>query len=371
MNLIIKNIIVFFGKIFFAFKKKNVPKNPKKILIMRSGGIGDVLMSTPLVKAIKNHYKNAEITYFVGNWSKDVLKDNPNINQIFNYDDLIIINLKIFKILKLVKQIRKQKFDLCFNLEKSWHWGMLSFLFKVPSRVGFNRLGEGFANSLTVPFDGSKYELDYYLDLAKLVNIKVPTNNMEFYLTKQEKETADNFIKKNKLKNKKIIGIAPGGADNPAQQAFIKRWPLENYVKLIDRLTQENENIFFILFGGNNDIETCNELIQKIKNKDKIISTAGTLSLKQSAALMKHCRLFLTHDAGPMHIAAAVKTKLIALFGPTPSKRFAPKNSEIVELKNNKCPCYDIYGSFRPYANKCMKNITSEKVYSKIKSILS
>lgn len=344
--------MVLLGKTFFIFKNKKIPKNPKKILIMRSGGIGDVLMSTPLVKAIKNHYKNAEITYFVGNWSKDVLKDNPDINKIFNYNDLTIINFKIFKILKLIKQIRKENFNIIFNLEKSWHWGILSFLFKIPLRVGFDRKGEGFANSLTVPFNGEKYELEYYLDLARLLKIKIPTKDMQIYLTKQEKQLANNFIKKNKLKN--IIGIAPGGADNPAQQAFIKRWPTENYIKLIKKL----KNRQFILFGGKNDIETCNKL--KAKNT---VSTAGKLTLKQSAALMEKCNLFLTHDAGPMHLAAATKTKLIALFGPTQATRFAPKNATI--LKSKCKPSYTIYGTFKNKSN-CMKKITVNQVYSKI-----
>ena len=371
MNLIIKNIIVFFGKIFFIFKRKNIPKNPKKILIMRSGGIGDVLMSTPLVKAIRQHYKNAEITYFVGNWSKDVLKDNPNIDKLFNYDDLIIINLKIFKIFKLIKRVRREKFDLMFNLEKSWHWAVLSFLFGIPSRIGFNRKGEGFANNLTVLFNGSKYELEYYLDLAKLLNMNIPTHDMQVYLTKQEKEKAANLIKKNNLKNKIILGIAPGGADNPAQQAFIKRWPLKNYVKLINKVVNENKKIHVVLFGGNNDIEACKQLKEKVKNKDKVISTAGELTVKESAALMRHCKIFLTHDAGPMHIAAAVKVKLLALFSPTQSERFAPKNATTIEVKNEKCPCYDIYGRFKAHAKECMYKISFDDTYLKMKNLLS
>lgn len=368
MNLIIKNIIVFFGKIFFAFKNKKIPKNPKKILIMRSGGIGDVLMSTPLVKSIRKHYKKAEITYFVGNWSKDVLKDNPNIDKIFNYDDLIIIKLKIFKILKLIKQTRKKKFDLIFNLEKSWHWAILSFLFGIPARIGFNRLGEGFANTLTVPFNGSKYELEYYLDLAKLLNIKILTHDMEIYLTKKEKETAKKFIKNNKLKNKKLIGIAPGGAENPAQQAFIKRWPLENYVKLINKITKKNKKACIILFGGNNDVKTCKQI--KEKSNNKIINTAGKLTIKQSAALMKKCKIFITHDSGPMHLAGAVKVPLITLFGPTQSERFAPRNTIKIEVKGKKQIFYDIYGRFHPDANGIMHKVNFDTVYIKIKQLI-
>jgi len=343
-----RRLICFFGSILFSFKSRKIPKEPEKILIMRSGGIGDVLMSTPLVKAIRKHYPKAEITYFVGNWSKNVIEDNPNIDKIFNYDDMIIIGRNIFKIIGLIKRIRKQKFDLIFNLEKSWHWALLAFLFGIKARVGFNRYGEGFANTISVPFNGKKYELEYYLDLARLLNMKISSDNMEIYITKKEKSISNKFIIKNKLKKNKILGIAPGGADNPAQQAVIKRWPLDNYVKLINKLTEEKKT-YIMIFGGSNDVETCKELVNKIKNKEQVINTTGKLTIKESAALMKYCKLFITHDAGPMHIAGAVKVKLIALFGPTQAHRFAPKNIIVIKAKSK--PCYDIYGRFKGKSN--------------------
>lgn len=356
-----RQLVCFFGKLFFCCKSKKIPKDLKKILIMRSGGVGDVLMSAPLVKAIRKHYKNAEITYFVGDWSKDILRDNSDIDKIFNYDDLIIIKRNIFKIFKLIKNIKKQKFDLCFNLEKSWYWSLLAFLFGIPARVGFNRKGEGFANTITVPFDGTKYELEYYLDLARLLNMKITGNDMEIYLTKEEINKASKFIEDNKLKNTKIIGIAPGGADNPGQKAVIKRWPLDRYIELIDNLDKK-WNV--VLFGGNNDIDTCITL--KKKEKRKINNTAGKFTIKESAALMKHCKLFLTHDAGLMHIAAAVKVPLIALFGPTQAERFAPKNAIVIKSKVK--PCYDIYGSFKKCRNiNHMHSIDVKEVLKRIK----
>ena len=360
-----RKLIIFFGKLFFLFKSKKKTKEPKRILIMRSGGIGDVLMSTPLVKAIRKHYPKAKITYFVGNWSKNSLENNPNIDRIFNYDDLIIIKRNIIKISGLIKKIRKEKFDLGFNLEKSWHWAVLMFLFGIPKRIGFDRKGEGFANNLTVPFNGTKYELEYYLDLARLLKMKIPTDEMEIYLTNKEKIIANKFIKQSKLKNKKKIGIAPGGADNPAQQAFIKRWPLENYIRLIDKLTGKKK--YVILFGGENDIEICKEIIKKIKNKNQVLNTAGKFTVKSCAAVMKKCNLFVTHDSGPMHIAAAVKVPLIALFGPTQSRRFAPKDAIII--KNKICrPCYDIYGNYKKCEKKdCMKVIEVNDVLKAIK----
>ena len=323
-------------------------------------------MSTPLARAVRENYPKAEITYFVGNWSRGVLEGNPNIDKIFNYDDMDIIGRKPGKIAKLIRKMRKEKFDLCFNLEKSWHWGVLSYLFGAKARIGFDRLGEGFANNLAIPFDGSKYELEYYLDLGRLAGIKIKKEGMEIYLTKKEKKTAENFIDKNGLRNKAIIGISPGGADNPAQQAIIKRWPLEKYTELINDITEKNKKAIVILLGGENDLAACHEIKQNAKNNDKVLITAGIFTIKESAALMKRCRVFITHDSGPMHIAAAAGSKLIALFGPTQPERFAPRKATVIKSDAKGCPCYNIYGRFDTCkSNECMGHLKMSIILAK------
>ena len=365
--MVVRNLICLLGKYFFFFARKKRSVDPHNILIIRSGGIGDVLMSTPLGHAIRKHYPKAKITYFVGNWSKDVLVNNPHINEIYAYEDLTMIKFRFYRILEIIKVLRQKRFDLCFNLEKSWHWAVLSWLFGIPCRIGFDRKGEGFAHTQTISFDGTRYELDYYLQLGKSVDVKPVTDKMEVYLTQQDNKKAMNFIKKQRLQNKKIIGMSPGGADNPAQQAAIKKWPMKSYVKLVNRLLSTYPNAVVILFGGSNDAGTCRAIHKQVEKKDKVISTAGTLSIKESSALMKHCNVFVTHDSGPMHIAASVGVNLVALFGPTQSKRFAPRNSTIVKAPHK--PCYDIYGTFSSCkTDKMMQDIAVDQVFTAVKN---
>ena len=355
----LRNIIIIVGKLFFILKHRKLSEKPiKKILIIRSGGIGDVLMSTPLVATIKKHYPDANITYMVGNWSKNVLENNPNVNTIYSYDDLDIIHFRLSRIRKIIKDMKKEKFDLAFCLEKSWHWSLLTFMFKAKRRIGFDRYGEGFANNLNVPFKGEKYELEYYLDLARKISLKPVSEKIEIHLTKKEKDFSEFFLYNMNLDKKKLIGIAPGGADNPAQQASIKRWPLKKYVELIKALPDYH----FLLFGGKNDIETCKSIDMNTKNSTFL---AGKLTLKESASLIDQCKYFITHDSGPMHLASATGTKLIALFGPTQSKRFAPKNAIVINAGTP--PCYTIYGLFKPVKENQMDEIKIEDVLKEIK----
>ena len=167
------SLICFLGKAAFLFKHRNVNLNPepKKILIMRSGAIGDVVMTTPLIKAIRRKFPSAEIDYLTGNWSKKVLEGNPQLNRIISFDDRIVYEKNWNGVWELIKEIRTERFDLAFVLDKSYHWGVLAYLMGIKQRIGFDRFGEGFAHNLNVVYDGSKYEGDYNLELVEKLMI--------------------------------------------------------------------------------------------------------------------------------------------------------------------------------------------------------
>lgn len=365
--MLFTKIICRIGKILFILKRKNIPKNPEKILIIRSGAIGDVLMSTPFLIAIKKQYPNSKLYYLLGKWSSCALKNNPNIDKIIEFDDHIIYKKKILKVIKLIYKLRKEKFDLCFILDKSWLWGLLAWLCNIKFRIGFDRKGEGFAHNISIPFDGSKYELEYYLDLSKIISIKVEDKKMKIYCNKKDKTVSGKFLIKNKLKNKILIGIAPGGALNPGQNFLEKRWPIENYEELIKRILKSYNNFYIILFGGISDKELLEDLKNRINFRKVFIAPLN--SIQVSYLLMDKCKLLITHDSGAMHIAGSSNAKVITLFGPTQSKRFAPKNSIILEVKTKNCPCYDIYGNYCKEED-CMKNISINRVFNKINQII-
>jgi ADP-heptose:LPS heptosyltransferase len=353
----IRKTICLLGKILFLFKKRKVKDDVNKILVVRSGAIGDVVMTTPFLKSLNLKFPKAEIVYLVGEWSKSILSGNKSIDKVISFDDDIVYKKKLFKLIKLICLIRKEKFDLCYILDKSYHWSILGWLFKIKFRVGFDRFGEGFANNKNVFYDGSKYEVDYNLEL-----IDGSDSSMEIVLDKKDIKFAEGFVKKKKLNG--FIGIAPGGAKNPGQEMSIKRWPLEKYISLIEKLCLNNK---IVLFGGPGDKEIVEEIMLKVKNEN-LINVVGKTSLKQAAALIKKSKLFITHDSGLMHIAASTGVKQIVLFGPTPSHRFAPKNAVVIESKLKGCPCYDIYGGYDSKIGKeCMNNISVEDVLKKVK----
>ena len=322
-----------------VMKPKNMKNiEPKNILMIRSGAIGDVLMTTPLVEAVRAAWPKARINYLVGKWSSSVLKNNPCVDGVIEFDDNIIVKRNIIKALALAKKIGKMNFDTCLVLDKSWLWSLFAKIAKIPLRVGFRRKGlintMLNTNNVSIPFFASKYELEYYLDIARKLDLDIKTNRMRLYPSKDDEFVANSIIETNKavLNNKKITGIAPGGAENPGQSLVAKRWPLENYKALVKQLV-ERKDTAVLLFGGSSDKEICDEL-EGIDTK-KIISVAGKITIQQSYLLMKKCSYFVTHDSGAMHIvsAAGLGKKLIAIFGPTSPKRFAPKDATVLKPK--------------------------------------
>jgi len=356
------------GELFFLFRRKTIPDNPKKILIIRSGALGDVLMSTPFLTALRKRYPESKISYLVGKWSSAILKNNPNIDRIIEFEDKIVYKKNISEVAKLIEKIRKEKFDLCFVLEKSWLFGLFNWLCNIKFSVGFDRRGEGFTYNISVPFDGSKYELEYYLDLERKIGIKVTDKKMRIYCNKKDEIVAEKFLIKNKLKNKLLIGIAPGGAVNPGHNFMAKRWAKTKYLELIERILKMRKNCFIVMFGGLPDKHLLEDLSEI---NSKRISISPLHSVQISYLLMNKCKLIVTHDSGSMHIAGASNAKVIAIFGPTPSERFAPKNSIVLGVKSKECPCYDIYGNYNKNCREdCMKNTGVKDVFSKIKRTL-
>ncbi|MFH1317233.1 MAG: lipopolysaccharide heptosyltransferase II [Candidatus Woesearchaeota archaeon] len=353
------------GNMMFIFKKRKIKEgfDPEKILLIRSASIGDVMMTTPAIKALAEKYPKSKIDYLVGNYSRKVLEGNNHIDEIIGFDEEIIRKPKIGGIIKLIKELRGKKYDLCIVFDKSWLWGLFAYFCRVKYRIGFDRKGEGFAHNLSVKFKGEEYELDYNNSLLGLLKIGNISKQMEISISPEENNEADEIVRKAKTK-RTLIGIAPGGAKNPGQEMDSKRLPKPKYAKICNKLIEKNNIIFF---GSKEDSDIINDIMKLMKKKPTDLS--GKLSLKVSAAVIGKCDLFISHDTGLMHIAAAMKIPQIAIFGPTPPKRFSPEKAKVVAAGQKKRLCYDMYGRYNKDCS-CIQEINVEDVIGEAERIL-
>ncbi|HME87543.1 MAG TPA: glycosyltransferase family 9 protein [Candidatus Nanoarchaeia archaeon] len=349
-------------------------KQPKKILVFKIGALGDVLMSTPLVRQLRENFPKAEIVYYVGKYAEPILRGNKNITRIETFDQNLFFRKNIFKAASLRNRITKENFDVAFVLDKHGIFGLFMKLCNIPVRVGFDRNGSGRFYTHKIVYQQAQHEITYYLSLLESFGVKpdYKDTDMDLSLSKKDTAFADSFFSQNKLTGKTIGMLVGGGGDNPGESGSIRRWSTHKYIELIQELSK---NYKIVLLGGPKDKELNEDVMKYLKNAN-IINAAGDANISQSTAIMKKCAVIVTHDSGPMHIAAAVNKKIVSLFGPTNPKRKAPLHTTSIALwKDQEIyeESYEQYGKLPDPEKKdqWMKKITVKEVEQAVRKLIS
>jgi len=314
----------------------------KKILFFKLGALGDVLMSTPLIRQVRKNYPDAEIDFLVGKSAVQSINGNIYLNKILTFNHKIFIKKKIPELIGLIKKIRKQKYDLIFVLDKHWAFNLTAYLFGIKTRIGFNRGKEGIFLTKKIKYGKLRHEINYYLDLGKIVNLNIDykDNKIDIFPNLKEIKYSKKLIKKYKLKDFYIL--INGGGNNPAVNEQIRKIPENIFIELVKKISKTNQIIFL---ASPNEKEYYNLFIF---NKN-CINLAGKTNIKETYLLMKQAKIIITTDCGPMHMASAATNKIISIFGPTNPKRKAPLNKKVINIwqeedKKNYQESYEIYG---------------------------
>jgi lipopolysaccharide heptosyltransferase II len=352
------------GRVFVKVESSEIDKaaKPGKILLIKSGALGDILMTTPLLRTLKKTYPKTEITYIIGEKFAEVLRGNRNVDEIITFDTKklfksnFITKFRYFR--KLALSLQERKFDMCFILDKSYLANLFAYWCNIPVRIGFDRNGEGFPNTHNIKYSDVEHEIYYYLDLLKPLDLADYGTKIDIPVRKNHDKFADNFLKGNKIRKRDVlIGIAPAATKDPKKSSSPRVWPAENYADLAEKLV-EVYNAKIIFFGGENDINSIANVQARLGIKT--YNSAGLTKIKEAAALIKRCKVFVTHDSGLMHVASAVGVPVISIFGPTDPRRKAPLNKGSIYLWKGriKCEKCEVYGKF-PY---CSKHIGTDSI---------
>lgn len=333
-----------------------------KILVMNVNWLGDVLFSTPALRAIKERYPQSYLACLQHPRTVAMLKDCKYVDELIVYDEEGKHKNLIGK-LKLICKLRSKRFNAVFILHRSFTRALLAYLSGIPERVGYRTKGRGALLTKKIPPPTEMmHRVDSFLNLLKAVGIGVKDRAYEFGIAGRERDFISRFLEDSAVKEDDIlIGINPGGNWN------LKRWPAERFAELADALAKKY-NAKIIITGAAGDIRLAEE-IKKMMKATPIIA-AGTTTLPQLAALLEKMRLFIAADTGPMHIAVSMKTNTIALFGPTSRQMTGPigKGRYIVIQKDIGCdvPCYELSCP----DNRCMKAITVEDVLNEAEKLI-
>jgi len=328
-----------------------------RILIVNVNWLGDVLFSTPAIRAIRKRYPHAYIACMIVPRCREVLELNPHLDEIIIYDEK-----KEYKglggKLRLISALKARRFDTVFLFHRSLTRTLMVALSGIKERVGIYNPKRGFLLTKKVePQKSDVHKVEQFLIIVKVKDIPAAGKNMELFISEEDEAFARDYLRSEGVKEgKPIIVLNPGGNWN------LKRWPAENFAKLGDKLAGLFEAQILIT-GAEKDIELGNTIAGMMKHKPVV--TCGKTTLRQLAAVLKRADLVISNDSGPMHIAVSQGTKTIALFGPTDPKVTGPYGGEgyvVIQKPSGKPECEITCYNLRCEDNVCMKAITVEDV---------
>ncbi|MFH1655376.1 MAG: lipopolysaccharide heptosyltransferase II [Candidatus Omnitrophota bacterium] len=314
MNLFEENVIIKqAGKFFEIYLQEKRPIASqfsvyKRILVIRTDRIGDVLLSTPVIKAVKDFFPNSFLAVMVRPYAKEIIEGNPFVDELIIYDKYGK-HKSILSSLKFANELRKERFDLAIILHPTNRVNLISFFAGIPERIGYNRKMGFF---LTKKLDdkkylGEKHEMGYSLDVIRALGIEPQDKTLFMPIKKESEDWVDRILKKNNaLNSPNLVAIHPG-ASCPS-----KIWPQEHFSDLANRLIEEYR-FKIIIISGPKDQKIAEKLIEKIEYP--VIDLSGETTISKLASILKRCCLFISNDSGPVHISTAVGTPVISIFG--------------------------------------------------------
>lgn len=334
-----------------------------KILIVQTAFIGDVVLALPLAQVLREKLPDSKIDFVTIPRAAGLTANHPAINNVIIYDkrgkDKGIIGL-----LRLAKQLKTQSYDVAIVPHRSIRSALLVYLAGCIKRIGFNRSAGKFLFTDVVRYPASMHEVQRNITLLRpMAILQQSKESPTVYPTDEDRKIVDKLLfDEELLDTKKLIAVAPGAVWNT------KRWTEDGYIELIKKLV--NGGYLVAMVGGTEDGPLCDKIIKAV-GLGRVFNSAGKLSLLQSAELIKRCRVLVSNDSAPVHLAAAVNTPVVAIFGATvPAFGFGPysEGSAVVQINDLKCrPCAIHGGNKCPIKTfDCMKRITHEMVFDKV-----
>lgn len=338
------------------------PIEPKNILIRMPNWLGDLVMATPILHDVKQKWPNASITAMCQANTGALLTHDPNLNEIYSFKKPSgwIHHSQHHEIINALKH---GEYDLGILLTNSFSSAWWFWRGNVANRIGFAGNLRSFLLNKAVPFPENKetqHLVLTYKALLEPMGITISSTPPELYVSPEEKKAAQDLLKLEGYDpdSQILIGINPGAAYGSA-----KCWLPDRFQAVTQKLL-EDPRVFVAYFGDPAGAPLVNDICKDFTSR--VINFAGKTTIRQLLALIQSCAVMLTNDSGPMHIAAALKVPLVALFGSTSDVKTGPYGGGVVIHKHVDCsPCYK---RVCPIDFRCMKRIEVDEVCEAIRS---
>jgi heptosyltransferase-2 len=353
-----------------------------KILVISLAGIGDTLLATPLLRALREQRPSARIDLFA-RWpgARDLLAGNSDVNQVYQQE---LVSAGLFANLRFFAALRRERYDVSINTHPQGKraYRLMARLVGAPLRLSHRYENHSILDrwlvNRTIDQDYNIHCVDNSLRLLPLMGLREPAQPIDcaLFFSPQEKDWANQFILKHNLAARIRVAIHVGSGKT--KNLKLKRWPVDHYIQLINKILEQYRNATILLFGGPDEKDENAQILAAVQNSALIPVPSRTM--KEAAALLKQCQLFISVDNVFMHLAATVKVpQQIVIESPTFNKTIEPYHHPFRLVPNpmaggRSLDYYrydgrDIQGGTE-HLLACMRSITPDAVLAEVSSAL-
>lgn len=332
----------------------------KNILIIKMSSLGDILHALPFAAALRERFPQAKISWLVHPQFAGFVPDAPTIDEVIHFDKVAFQKMSIGQKLAFAKTFRQElharHFDLVVDLQGLFKSAAVAAMTGCANRIGYceMREGSGLVSKEICGAHRHDHVIERYLDVARFLGaeikeIKFPVPD----LTKETVSVQKKLLAKGMAQSSSYVVIVPGA------RWETKEWPIKNYAEIAKRIVADGT--YVVLAGGSED-RAKGAAVAKAAEAARVLDLTGQTSLRELAALIKGCRVYISGDTGPLHFAAALKKPLIAMYGPTKADRTGPYGSENSTVLLSPAHCV---GCLKKHCKNayCMEYITPDNVY--------
>ena len=341
----------------------------QSILIIAPNWIGDAVTSQPLLANLKALYPDSKIDVLASNWVAPIYRACTEVNEV------IEANFEHKKLQwglrkQLAKQIEAKNYQACFVLPNSLKSALIPWLANIPFRIGYR--GELRFGLINLALDNpSKINrplmVEHYLALCQLLNddtLSFSETAPKLNVSPIAKASVENKLLSTHINRESIYVMCPGAEYGPT-----KRWPTEHFALLADKLLEQNKNSQLILLGSKSDRALAQEITSQAKKAGNIHNWCGNTSLDEAIALIGISKAMVSNDSGLMHIAAALQTPQVAIFGSSDPAHTPPLSDKAKIIWLN-LPCSPCHKRACPLGHlKCLKDILPEQVLATLNTL--
>lgn len=339
-----------------AFDTLAAMKAPKRILVIKLRAIGDVVMATPVPENLRRAFPSAVIDFLTEKICAPVVRGHSAINEVIEFDRRSLQKLSPIKralaTLTTLRDLRRRRYDLVFDLFGNPRTAIMTLATGAQTRVGFRfRWRRHAYNVVVTPRGHLVHEVEFNLDALRALNIPIFSRQLVRPFDKASDAHAERFWIDNDLQGKTVIGLNSSGG------WYTKRWPLERFAALGDRIVEKLEAVVLLIWGPG-ELDDARRIARLMQQKAMLIPQSDLILL---AALLRRLTALVSNDSGPLHIAAAVGTPVVGIYGPTRPDLQGPwgEGHQIVRLEGLDClGCNGV--TCRIKTHDCMKKLEVE-----------